>query len=95
MGDRKYKDDPRIYNEGMWDIDSKKKSEIAFLNRDLLKISIWNSLWISLLVIGNHKDHNTLGVGTFISMIWSNYLIRYEELWVSKGLVGVSNTNID
>ena len=33
----------------------RKRCEIIFLSRDLLKISIWSSLWISLLVIGDHK----------------------------------------
>ena len=47
----------------------KKECELAFLTGYLSKIFVWNSLWISLLVIGDHKDHNTLGVGIFISMI--------------------------
>ena len=44
----------------------RKGCEIAFLRRDLLKISVWNSLWILLLVIGDHQVYNNLGVGTFI-----------------------------
>ena len=44
----------------------RKGCEITFLRRDLLKISIWNSLWILLLMIGDHKVCNILGVGTFI-----------------------------
>ena len=43
----------------------KKECEIAFLSRDL-KISIWSSLWISLLVIGDHKVYKNLGVGIAI-----------------------------
>ena len=87
----KHRDDPKTYNEAMWDIDSKKGCVIAFLSRDLFKIFICNSLWISLLVIENHKVYNNLGVGTFI---WSNCLIEKEKLWISKGSVGVSNTDI-
>ena len=46
-----------------------KGCKIAFLRRDLSKIFVWNSLWISLLVIGDHKVYNNLGVGIVISMI--------------------------
>ena len=69
MRDRKHKDDLKIYNKVMLIIDSKKGYEIAFLTRYLLKIFIWSSLWISLLVIEDHKVYNTLGVGTVILMI--------------------------
>ena len=47
----------------------RKRCEIAFLRRDLLKIYVWNSLWILLLVIGDHKVYNNLRVGIVISMI--------------------------
>ena len=69
MGDRKHRDDPKTYNEMMLDIDSKKGCELTFLTRYLLRISIWSSLWFSLLVIGDHKVCNNLGVGTFILVI--------------------------
>ena len=45
---------------------SRKGCEIAFLSRYRLKISIWNSLWISLLVIGDHKVYNNLRGGIVI-----------------------------
>ena len=44
MKDKKYRDDPKTYNEVMLDIDSKKGCEIAFLTGYLLKIFIWSNL---------------------------------------------------
>ena len=66
MKNRKHRDDLKIDNEVILDIDFKKGCELAFLNGYLLKISIWSSLWISLLVIEDHKVCNNLGVRTLI-----------------------------
>ena len=59
-----------------------------------MKISVWDSLWILLLMIGDHKDQNNFRVGTshFDDMI--KLLIRKEKLWVLKGSVRMSNTDI-
>ena len=68
----------------------KKGCEIAFLRRDLLKISIWNSLWISLLVIGDHKAYNNLRVGTidkknygFQKGQWECPILTSVKIWLN------------
>ena len=66
----------------------RKRCELAFLTGYLLKIFIWNSLWISLLMIGDHKVYNTLRIGIVILMIWSNCLTEKEKLCVSKRISG-------
>ena len=40
IGDKEHKEDPKIYNETMFDIDSKKEMSNAFLTGYLLKIFI-------------------------------------------------------